>query len=92
MISFDSWNDRQRSEIVECITDEAWGAIKEWQAADPDGRPQLARDAVAQAAEDFIGPQRKRHPDGGALVTEGVAAVLQALGRGSAAIYWDNKP
>jgi hypothetical protein len=92
MVAFDSWNDRQREEIVECITDEAWGAIKDWQSADPDGRPQIDHTTVAYAVETFMGAARRQHPDGGQLVTEGVAAVLTALNREGAAIYWENRP
>jgi hypothetical protein len=47
----------------------------------PRGAELIDHEAVAAPAEDFVGPKRRQHPDGGELATEGVAAVLKALNR-----------
>lgn len=79
-------DDAQRAEMIEAIAAPVWGAIKEWQAADPDGRPQMDYATIVEAAEDYLRSNANRS-DFDVMAETSQHEILAKLNRAGAALY-----
>jgi len=85
-LNFKLADDNQQAEMIEAIAAPVWGAIKEWQAADPDGRPQMDYAAIAAAAEFYL-REHATASDFAALCEKSQREILSRLDRDAAAMY-----